>query len=316
MKSKIKLGFIIILVFFLLFIMAGKLIERQQQGSLSDNQEIPIDFQEYKAVKDIISIEILKLDEAASAYCSSYKIRYQSDDCEVIGYISIPNCCKKGERYPCLIFNRGGNRDYKALSDAETAWFCREFGEQGMEGMIVLASQYRGTAGGTGQDQFGGADINDVLKLLELCEDFDFVDMKRIYMMGISRGGMMTYMAARGNDRISRLVVVSGIADVFMEYEDREDMKQICRELIGGTPTTAQEKYVERSAVRWADEIYAPILMLHSIYDVQVSCQQSENMAAALDKAGKDYSLIKYNDSIHGLHQEDIAVIADWLKKE
>ena len=34
-------------------------------------------------------------------------------------------------------------------------------------------------------------------KLIDFCEEFAFVDMEQIYMMGVSRCGMMTYMAVR-----------------------------------------------------------------------------------------------------------------------
>ena len=57
----------------------------------------------------------------------------------------------------------------------------------------------------------------------------------------------MTYMVARRDSRIQEIAVVSGLADAFSGYNERDDMKQIMEELIGGTPTELPEEYKKRS---------------------------------------------------------------------
>lgn len=267
----------------------------------------------YTSLDEIISIEEVSTDdiEQLKGLCNTYRIKYKSDDCEVISYLSIPRECLKNKKtYPCVIFNRGGNREYGKNSAGEIAFYAESFN------MIIFASQYRGVDGGTGREEFGGADLNDVLKLIDLCSKFSFVDMNKLYMIGGSRGGMMTYMAVREDNRIKKSIVVSGIADVFMDYEysDETMRKEVYEDLIGGTPEEMAEEYKRRSATYWADEIKCPVLIIHSKQDKKVSYAEAEKMAESLEKAGKEYKLITYDDDFHGFHEEDLNVILDWFR--
>lgn len=265
--------------------------------------------QDYEQSEDIISIEEIDVETGFSdgTQVVTYNVRYKSDNCEVVSYLSIPKeCLEQGTAYPCIIFNRGGNKEYSANKATDIAYLA-ESSEK-----IVFASQYRGVSGGTGQDEFGGADLQDVIKLIDLCEEFAFVDMEQLYMMGVSRGGMMTYMAMREDERIKKGVVVSGLADAFMSYDDREDMRLVFEELVGGTPEEIPEQYEQRSATYWADELKCPVLIIHSKQDERVSYEQVEKMIEGLEDAQMEYKLVTYEDNVHGLHPEDFEIIMEW----
>lgn len=181
---------------------------------------------------------------------------------------------------------------------------------------MLFESQYRGVDGGTGREEFGGADLKYILKLIDLCSKFSFADMNKLYMIGGSRGGMMNYMALREDERIKKAIVVSGVSDAFMNYEDSDaDMKkEVYEDLIGGSPEEIPDEYKKRSATYWADEIKCPVLIIHSKQDKRVSYAEAEKMSKALGKAGKKYKLVIYDDDLHGFHKEDLNVILDWLK--
>ena len=276
------------------------------------NNDNPWDIGQYESNKDIISIEKLELGQIVpeGVAVSSYKVTYQVDDCTVVSYLSVPDTCiEEQTAYPCIIFNRGGNREYGANQPEYIAYLAES------SGMVIFASQYRGVDGGTGTEEFGGADLNDVLKLIDFCEEFAFVDMNQLYMMGVSRGGMMTYMACREDGRIKKAVVISGIADAIMSYEERTDMEQTLKKLVGGTPKSEPVEYEKRSAVSWADEIKCPVLIIHSKLDEQVSFEQAEKMVTALEYAGKEYKFVSYEDGVHGLHPEDFSIIMEWCQR-
>ena len=118
-----------------------------------------------------------------------HHITYLSDGLKVKGYLAAP---KKGGRLPCVIFNRGGNREFGALRSGRAAALL---GRVANWGYVVVASQYRGNDGGEGREEFGGADVNDVLNLMPLLQSWPQADASRIGMYGWSRGGMMTYLA-------------------------------------------------------------------------------------------------------------------------
>ena len=181
--------------------------------------------------------------------------------------------------------------------------------------MITFASQYRGVDGGTGMDEYGGADVNDVIKLIDFCEEFAFVDMDRLYMMGVSRGGMMTYQAIRQDERIKKAIVVSGLADAFMGFQDRPDLQIVFYKLVGGGPDKLPEEYEKRSATYWADEFKCPVLIIHSKLDKKVSYAQAEKLVQCLEEAEKEYKFVSYDDNVHGPRgEEDAKIINEWLQ--
>ena len=223
-----------------------------------------------------------------------YRIRYESGGYEVIGYVSAPIDFLERE-YPILIYNRGGNRTFGALTPDRIVMFP-------LRGYIVLASQYRGVAGGTGMEQFGGDDINDVLKLIDISESFGFAQQGGVYMFGGSRGGMMTYIASRMDERIRAAAVWAGISNSFEGFHEREfAMRRVFIELVGGTPDELPEEFKRRSAVMWADEIMVPLLIGHGgDADWRVPPHHAVNMADALERYGRPHRLVIYPDADHG----------------
>ena len=105
------------------------------------------------------------MSDEFAAKCTSYKFTYLSDDLKINAYISIPNTFVQ-TRKPgkCLMYNHGGNRDYGKLEKDTTAKACY------LCDRIVVASQYRGCGGSEGTDRFGGDDLHDVIKLIDLAK--------------------------------------------------------------------------------------------------------------------------------------------------
>jgi dipeptidyl aminopeptidase/acylaminoacyl peptidase len=105
-------------------------------------------------------------------------VTYLSDGLKVKGYLLLP---KTGENLPCVIYNRGGNREFGAFTDSHAAV---RLGRIASWGYVVVASQYRGNAGGEGKEEFGGQDVNDVLNLLPLLGSVPRTDVRRVGMYG------------------------------------------------------------------------------------------------------------------------------------
>ncbi len=275
----------------------------------TDKTEISyIDFFAYEGVEGIIQIQETPLPDTLSDFCKTYKFTYKSDGNSVKAYISIPNDCNETSASKCILYNRGGNSRLGLLTDTDTAQICSQLNR------VVIASQYRGADSGTGKDEFGGADLNDLTTLIDLCEStFDFTDMTDFCVAGVSRGGMMTYMLARIDDRIERIIAISAVSDLKSAYNEREDMKTLLNNYIGGSPEQLPAEYEKRSAICWADEITMPVLIIHSKDDEQVSFSQAEALKAEFDKYGTPCTFVTYNDKTHGLHKKDIYVIKDWL---
>ena len=139
-----------------------------------------------------------------------FNVSYLSDGLIVKGYLSMP---KSGGKYPCIIFNRGGNRNFGALDDER---LIRFFSVVSSWGYVVIGSQYRGNMGGEGKEEFGGSDVNDVLNLVPALSHVEKADTTRMGMYGWSRGGMMTYLALTKTNRMRAAIIGSGMADGIM----------------------------------------------------------------------------------------------------
>lgn len=266
------------------------------------------DFAAYES-DEIYDIERVNLIGTLGSKCATYKFTYLSDYYEIKGFISIPKSASKSQPCKCILFNRGGNSDIGLLEDSDTANMCA------LTNRVIIASQYRGAGGSGGKDQYGGDDLHDVIKLVDFCDNnFDFVNMDDFCAAGVSRGGMMTYMSARQDSRIKRIIVVSGVSDLFSSYEEREDMSVVLRNYIGCTPTDNPAEYEKRSAVCWADEIKVPVLLIHSKLDKQVAFSQAESIYEKL-KDSTDCTFIRNDGEYHGAQSGDYDKIAEWLNK-
>ena len=186
---------------------------------------------------------------------------------------------------------------------------------------MAVGSQYRGACGSEGFDEFGGADVDDVLNLIPLLKHLPYVDPERIGMMGGSRGGMMTYLALKqeslnGTHDIKAAVTVGGMADVTRTLWEKPGMMLVLPTLIGIGPNEAPEADRDRSAVFWPDLITAPLLILHGEGDESVPVEQSQQLAELLARAGKTVKLITYPGDDHGLsaHQAGYPEALAWFQ--
>ncbi|TPW12262.1 MAG: peptidase [bacterium] len=244
----------------------------------------------------------------------AFDITYLSDGLRVAGYMVEP----KGEGpFPCLIVNRGGNREFAALTPRTVALLMARMASWGY---LVVGSQYRGNAGGEGREEFGGADVNDVLNLVPLLEARPKADTKRLGMYGASRGGMMTYLALARSDRFKAAVLRSGVSDLLSTRKDRPEMDSLFVELIPGYDFRNEQPLIDRSAVRWADKLpkTTPILILQGTADWRVDPRESLEMSRALLDANRPFRLVLLEGGDHGLGEhrpEMYHQVRSWLDR-
>jgi dipeptidyl aminopeptidase/acylaminoacyl peptidase len=241
-------------------------------------------------------------------------ITYASGPLKVKGYLAVP---KQGERMPAVVFNRGGNREFGAITDEQAVL---RLGGIARWGYVVAASQYRGVQGGEGKEEFGGAEVDDVLNLIPLLESIPKVDATRIGMFGWSRGGMMTYLALARTDRIAAAIVGSGVTDVPDMLARRPEMEDVLQALVPGYPGNKEEALTARSAVRWPERLAkkTPILILAGTADWRVNPKQALDMAAALLAAKHPFRLVMFEGGEHSLteHRAEVDRLArDWLDR-
>lgn len=235
------------------------------------------------------------------------RIFYESDGRNVEGYLAVP--LNAEGKLPLIIWNRGGNRIEGSIDGFLAKGI---FGEIASWGYVVLASQYRK------DDEFGGDDVNDVLRLINLADKLENCNADLIGMEGWSRGGMMTYRSLCLTERVKCAVIVSGIADL----SKRKIAKAILEKIYGDIFATesAESRLLERSAVTFADRICpdTAVLLIHGTADDIVPYTDSVEMSNLFLNQSRDSRLELIEGGDHFLkkfRKEVSSMRRDWFDK-
>jgi len=217
---------------------------------------------------DLLSREVYSRD---GMEITRETITYESDGLTIAGFLAYPADASADAPLPCLVFNRGGNRDFGKMSPKRFAYLSERLCTQGY---VLIASNYRGVEESEGADEFGGADVNDVVNALNIFDQLDFADSERIGMWGHSRGGMMTYLALLRTDRVDAAVVSGGVADARLSIEDRPVMEPaVFAQCVPGWEDNREAELDHRSAILHASDMPddCPVLIAHGTSDWRVS---------------------------------------------
>lgn len=237
-----------------------------------------------------------------------YFITYQSDSLKVRGLLIEP---KNQGKYPVVIFNRGGNRDFGRLTIATMIMYTSKLAEQGY---VIIGSNYRE------KDEFGGSEINDVLNLTETVKEIEKANSNCIGMFGWSRGGMMTYLALKKSDKIQTAIVGNGASDLFDTTEFRPKMEtNVFAECIPGYWNNKESELKKRSAFYWANELdkNSSLLILSGTNDKRVNPKQADKIATKLKEIKYDYELRKFETDHYfsGYRTELNELVIEWFEK-
>ncbi|MGS2763691.1 alpha/beta hydrolase family protein [Sinomicrobium sp. M5D2P9] len=238
-----------------------------------------------------------------------YFITYQSDSLKVNGLLVEP---EKDGKYPVVIFNRGGNRDFAQLTVATMIMYASKLAEQGY---VVIGSNYRQ------KDEFGGAEINDVLNLTETVKEMEKADSNCIGMFGWSRGGMMTYLALQKSDKIKTAIIGNGPTDLFGTIADRPEMEtKVIAECVPDYWKNKNSELKKRSVIYWADELdkNSSLLILCGTNDKRVNPNQADKIATSLKGINYDFELkkIKTDHFFSDKKTELNELVIDWFNEK
>ncbi len=299
-------------------LLAGKVLDRDELMTvrpLDDGQlidRVPMTIPEELLQSDGTARE----EDAHLDLVDIDEITYISDGLRVTGHLITP---RTPGPHPCLIYNRGGNREFGANSPTRVARRLARFASWGY---VVAASQYRGNMGGEGVEEFGGAEVADVVHLIPLLESIPTeADATRIGMIGFSRGGLMTYLALTKTDRVKAAAIVGGVADSRSGIEERPDMETyVYSELIPDYWNVKEEALRARSPVAWPESLCAttPILLLHGTADWRVQPSDSMRMTESLYRLRRPVRLVLYEGADHGLTEyrtEAYEQIHSWMDR-
>lgn len=223
------------------------------------------------------------------------KIFYRSDDLKVAAYVCTPTATSQ-QKKPVIIFNRGS-----MIRNDIGYVYVPMFKKLVHAGFIVIAPALRESEGSEGKDEVGGGDLHDITNVLSVLTHIPNADTSKMFMLGESRGGIMTYMVLKNKIPIKAAATVGAITNMEMYCKDNPWNEKALKELLPDYDKDRQQFFESRSVMNWAESISVPILIMNGQADTQVKPYHALNLAKKLSELGKVYQLVILEGGNHRL---------------
>lgn len=242
-----------------------------------------------------------------------FSVGHISDGLFITGLMVAP---KKEGKYPVIVISRGGNRDLGLLSLPVA---INQMAPFAAEGYVVIGTNYRGNSRGEGNEEFGGADVNDIKNLISSLAELDMADTSRIGLFGISRGGMMNYLTIKDHSTsIQTVVNIGGITDLEVTTKYHPEIDAVMKDLIPNYQLNKKPEIKKRSAIHWTDRLpkTTPILILHGTQDQHVNYAQIPPFVDSLKRNNIPFKHVAFENDNHGInnHRKEVMQITmEWF---
>ncbi len=203
------------------------------------------------------------------------------------------------KKYPVMSFTYGGPHAPQvrnAWGGPTAVWYQA----LAQKGYIIWVCDNR-TASGKGEEStwpvyrnFGELELRDIEDGLTWLKSQPYVDGSRIGISGWSYGGFMTSYALT-HSKSFKIGIAGGTVSDWRNYDT------IYTERYMGTPQNNPEGYQKSSPVNAAKDLHGKLLLVHGAMDDNVHMQNTIQFVYELQKAGKQFELMVYPKSRHGV---------------
>lgn len=146
----------------------------------------------------------------------------------------------------------------------------------------------------TAYKQLGVQELKDLEEAVDwLCKN-PWADAKRVGLSGHSYGGFMTAYALTHSKKFAAGIAGAPVTD-WRLYDS------IYTERYMGLPSENKEGYDKSSVVKAAANLHGKLLIVHGLVDDNVHAQNTFQFVDALQRANKDFELMVYPRSRHGI---------------
>jgi len=160
------------------------------------------------------------------------------------------------------------------------------------------------------------------LQIALACDIRIAADSARLGVHGTSYGGYATNLLITQTNRFKAAINISGKVDIISFYTDspRLGVRNIhaaekSQDRIGATLWQQPQKYVEHSAVMFADRIKTPLLLMTGGLDHNVPAINTREMYYALRRLGKPVVWVNYVNGGHGVPNTTEAEFTDFHQR-
>ena len=163
------------------------------------------------------------------------------------------------------------------------------------QGYVALALSMRGWSPSGGSDDCGTQQPDDVAKAADWLATLPGVNADSIGVLGFSLGGQVALLSGTRSARIKAIVAYFPITDIqrWGDTTSNAGIRYFYVPLVCGSGRS-------NSPVHVAEQIRAPVLLIHGDRDTEVPTEQSLRMRAALQKANRHVELLIIGEGGHG----------------
>jgi dipeptidyl aminopeptidase/acylaminoacyl peptidase len=149
--------------------------------------------------------------------------------------------------------------------------------------------------------------------------DMGIADPERLGVQGTSYGGYATNLLITQTNRFKAAINISGKVNMISFYTDspRLGVRNIhapekSQDRIGATLWQQPQKYIQHSAIMFADRIKTPLLLMTGEQDHNVPARQAMEMYYALRRLNKEVEWVSYVNGGHGIPTSTAAEVEDY----
>lgn len=209
-------------------------------------------------------------------------------------------------RPPLIVFIHGG-----PTSQATAGWSSQAqyFATRGYAALYV---NYRGSTG-YGRDymlrlrgDWGICDVEDAVSGMEFLAESDRIDRDKTVILGGSAGGFTVLQSlVTRPEAFTAGVCLYGVSNQFTLASDTHKFEAHYLDSLLGTLPEAADLYRERSPVFHAEKIRRPLAIFQGEEDQVVPRDQSDSIAATLERTGVPHVYQVYEGEGHGWRKRE-----------
>ena len=228
-----------------------------------------------------------------------------ADGKKLNGVLYFPVNYQAGQKYPTvlIVYEQFFDDVFNSFNSILTA-----------NGYAVLQPSVEFETGFPGEAWLKGATAA-VNKVIEM----GVADPERLGLQGTSYGGYATNLLITQTNRFKAAINISGKVDMISFYTDspRLGVRNIhapekSQDRLGATLWQQPQKYLQHSAILYADRIKTPLLIINGEQDHNVPARQGMEMYYALRRLNKEVAWVSYTNGGHGMPTSTVEEVRDY----
>ncbi|XKE93937.1 S9 family peptidase [Metaplanococcus flavidus] len=179
-------------------------------------------------------------------------------------------------------------------------------------GYSIFAPNFRGSTGyGASfvklvEQDWGEGPRLDCLAGIEWLFEEGISDRDKLFLVGGSYGGYMALLLhGRHPEYFKAVVDIFGVSDLFTFYNSVPEHWKPMMERWIGNPERDKERFIKDTPTTYLDGMIKPMLVIQGAKDPRVVKEESDQIVAKLQEAGRDVEYLVLDDEGHGFSRKE-----------